>query len=148
VVIRRGWQTYHELRLDPSTLSADVDVLPGAQRYFFEAPGLARLADARKVEEGETVTELVRLEPGIEAEVKVTASAIRGDDIPVLALRRPSGWEELEGIAVQVGDSQVVYRARFPATRSSWNPSGRTGSADRRASPRSSSRLERRRRSS
>jgi hypothetical protein len=64
------------------------------------------------VAEGQQISESVAMEPGVEAEVTVL---FRNEArIPVLALIRPDGWSELEGVPAHVLDTCAVFRVSLP----------------------------------
>src|SRR6185436_10965878 len=108
----RGLHTYHELRLDPVFLTAEARVFPGEHKYYFRAQGLANVGGLVKVGEGESVTEPVQMEPGVEAEVTVQFS---GDaHVPVFTVGTSSSWRELEGLSVQMKDSEATFQVWLP----------------------------------
>jgi len=109
---QRGLLSIRELRLDPSSLSTEARMFPGNYRYFFQAPGLAHAGGIVSLEEGQDLVEVVRMEHGVDAEVKVLFSAEAR--VPVLNLLASDGWRELEGLPLVVTDAHATFRVCLP----------------------------------
>jgi RNA polymerase sigma-70 factor (ECF subfamily) len=108
-----GFLSIRELRLDPSTLCAEARLLPGTHRWFFLGAGLAHAAGDLRVVEGETATEIVRMDPGIEAAVTVVFP--RRAVTPLLIVRTSTGRAKVDGARVQIDGDRATFFVGLPA---------------------------------
>src|SRR5262245_48614928 len=109
-----GFLSIRELRLDPSTLCAEARLLPGLHHWFFAGAGLSHAAGDLRVGEGESVTKVVRMDPGVEAAVTVVFP--KRAVTPLLIVGTPAGRMKVDGARVQVDGNRATYFVGLPAS--------------------------------